>query len=72
VISLILQGRLKLRGKNFYSGVGLCEMVIWNLNQFFQGRRFFAMDMAVRLMVIDAQDIIAVRKRAFPAVSRSL
>ena len=45
-------------------------MVIWNLNQYLLSR-LFAMDMAVRLMVIDAQDVIAVRKRAFPAVSRN-
>jgi len=45
-------------------------MVIWNLNQLLLSR-FFAMYMAVRLMVIDTQDILAVRKRAFPAVSRS-
>ena len=47
-------------------------MVIWNLDQFLQGRFFFAMYMAVRLMVIDTQNMLAVRKRAFPAVSRSL
>ena len=60
----------ELRGKNFYYGIGLRWMVVWNLSQFLLGR-FFAMDMTVRLVVIDTQDILAVRKRTFPAVSRS-
>jgi len=46
-------------------------MVVWNLNQFLQRRCFFTMYMAVVRMVIDTQEILAVRKRAFPAVSRS-
>ena len=46
-------------------------MVVWNFNQFLMGL-FFTMYVAVRLVVIDTQNIIAERKRTFPAVSRSL
>lgn len=46
-------------------------MVVWNLDQLPQSILFFAMYVAVGLVVIDAQDMIAVRMRAFPAVSRS-
>ena len=53
-----------------YKGVSLCWMVIWNLNQHLL-RHLFAMDMTVRLVVIDAQYLITARKRAFPALSRN-
>jgi hypothetical protein len=46
-------------------------MVIWNLRQLLL-RHLIAMYMTVSLMVIDAQETLAVRKSAFPAISRSL
>jgi len=45
-------------------------MVIWNLRQLLLSN-LIAMYMTVSLMVIDAQETLAVRKRAFPAIIRS-
>jgi len=56
-------------GEKVLHSIGLYGMVIWNLNYSLL-RHLFAMYMAVRLMVIDTQEMIAARKRAFPAVSR--
>ena len=53
--------------------IGLCSrMVIWNLIQLHTMSHLFAMYMTVRLVVIDTQDTLAVRKCTFPALSRSL
>ena len=51
--------------------IDLCMMVIWNLSKRSLLRHLFAMYMTVRLMVIDAQEMLAVLKLAFPAISRS-
>ena len=56
----------------FYTilNIGLYSMMIWNL-KFLLLRHLIPMYMTVSLMVIDTQDMRAVRKRAFPARSRS-
>ncbi|HUU16268.1 MAG TPA: hypothetical protein VMW72_03885, partial [Sedimentisphaerales bacterium] len=52
--------------------IDLCMMVIWNLSKRSLLSHLLAMYMTVRLMVIDAQEMLAVRKRAFSAINRSL
>jgi hypothetical protein len=49
--------------------IGLYGVVIWNLRHSLL-RDLIAMHMAVSLMVIDTQETLTVRKRAFPVVSR--
>lgn len=51
--------------------IGLRRMVIWNLTHS-PLSHLFAMYMTVGIMVIDTQDTLAVRKRTFPVISRSL
>jgi hypothetical protein len=46
-------------------------MGIWNLSKRSLLSHLFAMYMTVSLMIIDAQEMLAVRKLAFPAISRS-
>jgi hypothetical protein len=57
----------------FYTilNIGSYSMMIWNL-KFLLMRYLIPMYMTVNLMVIDTQDMRAVRKRAFPALRRSL
>jgi hypothetical protein len=50
---------------------GLYKMMICNL-RFLLMSHLVPMYMTVSLMVIDTQDTLAVRKHAFPALSRSL
>jgi len=50
--------------------IGLCFRMRWNLG-FLPLRHLILMYMTVSLMVIDTQDMRAVRKHAFPALSRS-
>jgi len=52
--------------------IDLCRMVIWYLNKRSLLSYLLAMYMTVSLMVIDTQEMLAVRKLAFPAISRSL
>jgi hypothetical protein len=47
-------------------------MGIWNLSKLSLLSHLLAMYMTVSLMVIDAQEMLAVRKLAFPAFSRGL
>ncbi len=51
--------------------IGLYGVVIWNLSHLLVSFPI-AMYMTVSLMVIDTQETLAVRKRAFPANSGSL
>jgi len=46
-------------------------MVIWSLMHLLLSH-LIAMYMTVSLMVIDTQETLTVRKRAFPAINRSL
>jgi hypothetical protein len=50
--------------------IGLYGMVIWHLRHSLLSHQI-AMHMAVSLMVIDTQETLTLRKRAFPVVSRS-
>jgi hypothetical protein len=47
-------------------------MVIWNISKRSLRSHLFPMYMTVNLMVIDAQEMLAVQKLAFSAISRSL
>jgi hypothetical protein len=49
--------------------IGLYGMVIWHLRHSLLSHHI-AMYMTVSLMVIDTQETLAVRKRAFPVISR--
>lgn len=51
-------------------GIGLYRVVIWNVTHLLLSQ--FAVDMTVSLMIVDTQEMLAVRKLAFPAISRSL
>ena len=51
--------------------IDLCRMVIWNRSKRSLAGHLFAMYMTVIRMVIDAQEILAVRKPAFSANRRS-
>ena len=53
------------------SAISLSTMTIWNLTQFLP-RHLIPMDMTVSRVVIDTQVTLAVRKLAFPALTRSL
>jgi len=46
-------------------------MVIWNLSKRSLVGHLIAMYMTISIMVIDAQEMLAVRKLAFPAIRRS-
>jgi len=58
------------REKVLYS-IGLYGVMIWNMRHLLLSH-LIAMYMTVSLVVIDTQEALAVRKRAFPALSRSL
>jgi hypothetical protein len=45
-------------------------MVVWNLDQIYLGIFFSAVHMAVRLMVIDTQNLLAVRICTNPTLGR--
>jgi hypothetical protein len=47
-------------------------MVIWNLSKRSLLGHMFAMYMTVRFMVIYAQEMLAVRKLAFPAIKENV
>jgi hypothetical protein len=51
--------------------IRLCMMMIWNLTHLILSY-LIAMYMTIRLMIIDTQETVAVRKYAFPAFGRSL
>jgi hypothetical protein len=65
-------GRFSLSdSEKLLHSIGLYSMMIWNLMHLLL-RHLVAMYMTVSLMVIDTQETLAVRKRAFPAIIRSL
>ena len=51
--------------------IDLCMMVIWNLSKRSLLGHLIAMYMTVSPVVIDAQEMLAARKLAFPANRRS-
>jgi hypothetical protein len=53
-----------------YKSVGLCSMVIRLLKQVFLSIFFPEMYMAIRLMVIDTQNLVTFRIRTNPALWR--
>jgi hypothetical protein len=59
------------KGHTVSALLGLSNMMIYRFG-FLLVRHLIAMHMTVRLMVIDTQDMLAVRKHAFSALSRSL
>ena len=51
--------------------IDLYMMVIWNLSKLSLPSHLFEVNMTVSLMVIDTQEMLAVRKLAFPVSRRS-